>query len=298
MDAHLQQSSNRLRFLLLGAGAVVGLVLAATELIGRVGLQTTELPSDVVARVGSADIKVERYRAVVDDLAADRRNALETDNRDLALQRLIDEELLVQQGVQMGLVESLPEVRKALVNAVIAQTVAEAEAVKPGEGELRELYASDPGFFTGTARYRVAWLRGSGTASSDMVSADEAVKLLLSGSDPDQAAAITGLERSEELPDALLPLSKLRDYLGPELADAVSVLSAGAATTPRVADGRVHVVYLVDYQAPTLPEFESVRPLVEAEFTRRRGDEALRRQLKGLRREYEIVVDPDNLARP
>jgi len=293
-----QQNSQRMRFLLLGTGAIVGLVLAATELAGRAGTQTTELPGDLIARVGGKGITAGRYQAVLQDLESDRRGASEADNRDLALQRLIDEELLVQQGVRMGLVESLPEIRKALATAVIAQTVAEAEAVKPGESDLRELYASDPEFFTRNARYRVAWLVGSTAASSDLRDAHEARKLLLSGSNPDQVAALTGLERFGELPEAFLPLNKLKDYLGPELAEAVSRLSVGTATEPLVADGRVHVVYLTDYQPPTLPAFESARPLVEAEFTRRRGDEALRRQLEELRREHEITIDTGKLAEP
>jgi hypothetical protein len=298
MGAPFDQNSNRVRVLLLGAGAAIGLALAATKLVGRAGPHTTELPDNVVARVGSSVITLERYRAVLEDLDADRRNALGMGNRDLALQRLIDEELLVQQGVQMGLVESLPEVRKALVNAVIAQTVAEAEAVKPSEKELHELYSSDPGFFTGTARYRLIWLRSSATTAADVARAREARKMLLSGTDPDRVTAETGLEPFEGLPDALLPLSKLRDYLGPELVDAVSKVSAGGATGPMVVDGRVHVVHLVDYRPPTVLPFDSARPLVEAEFTRRRGDDALRSQLDELRRDYEIVVDSEKLASP
>lgn len=287
--------SGRTRIALLAAGALLGLLWAAAELVGRADRRSVGLPDGVVARVGGRDISVGRYQAVLGDLASDRRNALTTEDRAFALQRLIDEELLVLEGFRTGLAESLPEVRKALATAVIAQTVAEAEAVRPSERQLRELYDSDSAFFTRVAQYRVVWLRGPVAADHGGASVAEAAAQLRAGADAESVASALGLERARELPDAPLSQSRLRDFLGPELANAVSSLEPGMAAGPLQAGDGTHVLYLADYLPPELPPFERIESLVEAEFTRRQGDAAVQRQLERLRRENEIIVDSGKL---
>lgn len=288
MRAELSNVSGRVRLVLLSLGALLGLLLAARDLVDRANLASAGLPEDVVARVGERNISLDRFQSVLADLSADRRDPLTASDRDFALQRLVDEELLLRQGIEMGLVESLPEVRKAVVSAVIAQTVAEAEAVQPTEKQLRALYAADSGFFTSAARYRVVWLRGIGPVES--AAARLASTQLNAGMAADSVAAATGLERVAELADVPMPLAKLRDYLGPTLARAVTQLTPGTATQPLTSDGRVHVLFLVEARPVQLPPFDDIRPLVEAEFTRRQGDAALQRHLERLRRENEIII--------
>jgi parvulin-like peptidyl-prolyl isomerase len=295
MKPSAQDRGGRIRIALLAAGALLGLLWAASELVERADRRTAGLPDGVVARVGGRDIHLSRYQAVLGDLAADRRNALTAEDRAFALQRLVDEELLVLEGLRAGLAESLPEVRKALAAAVIAQTVAEAEAVKPSERQLRELYDSDAAFFTRTAQYRVVWLRGPVTAVRDTAPVVEAAAQLKAGADAESVASALGLERARELPDAPLPRSRLQDFLGAELANAVSSLEPGMAAGPLQAGDETHVLYLAGYLPPELPPFERIESLVEAEFTRRQGDAAVQRQLERLRRENEIIVDPGKL---
>lgn len=295
MNPPARDPGGRMRLMLLAGGAVLGLLAAASELVGRAGQQTAALPRDVVARVGGRDISIARYQAVLDDLAADRRAALTPADKSFALQRLIDEELLVLRGLQMGLAESLPEVRKAVATAVIAQTVAEAEAVKPGEEDLRELYRADAAFFARTARYRVVWLRGPAASAGDAGRMAEVEAQLRAGTGPGAVAAALGFEWARELPDALIPFTKLQDYLGPGLAQAVAELEPGTAAGPLLDADRVHVLYLEGYLPPELPPFELIESLVEAEFTRRQGDAAVQSQLERLRREFEVTVDHGKL---
>lgn len=292
-----QETGGRMRLILLLCGAAVGLLAAAVELVGG-GHRTTSLPDQVIARVGERDITLDRYLAVLGDLGADRGGPLSQADREFALQRLIDEELLLLHGMQMGLAESLPEVRKAVVVAVIAQAVAEAEAVSPGERQLRELYETDPAFFSRAARYRVIWLRGPVAAADESTEARQAVARLQSGAAAEALGATMGFERVRELPHALMPLAKMQDYLGSGLALAAAALDPGKAAGPIFDNGAAHILFLTESVPPELPPFDRIRPLVEAEFTRRQGDAALQRQLDRLRQENEIVVDTARLARP
>jgi len=291
------KDGQRLRLFLLAAGAGAGLLAAGAQLVSGTA-DDAVLPPDVVARVGGREIAADRLQQALADLAADRRGPLTTEDRAFVLQRLVDEELLLLHGLRAGLTDSLPEVRKALVAGVIAQTVAEAEAAPVTEEELRQLYRSEQAYFSQAARYRVRWLRTAGESPEDARRARQAADLLRQGGAPAAAAAASGLEYVDDLADAPLPLAKLRDYLGAELAAAVTALAPGAATEPLPADGRLHVLHLVDRQPARPIPFDLARDMVLAEHLRRLGDQALGRQLQRLREEYEVVTPPGGPGRP
>ncbi len=112
------------------------------------------------------------------------------------------------------------------------------------------------------------------------------------GSDTPVEAVIssTGLEPQTLLPDELLPLTKLSDYLGPKLTQQIPALEHGEYSRPVEAEGSIHILHLLESQGVELPPFEQARPAVEAEFLRRTGDDALRQYLAWLRKRTEIVV--------
>ena len=209
-----------------------------------------------------------------------------------------DEELLILRGMELGLAESSPEIRKAIAASVIAQVVAEAEARPPAEEDLRRLYESDPGFFTSSARYRLQWLRLRGSDELARHSAAQVYQALSTGVPVEELMISTGLERLALLPDALLPLSKIRDYLGSELARRVPDMAPGDFSEPMAANGDFHILFLAQHEAGVLPDFEQARPLLEAEYLRREGDKALRRYLAWLRQRAEIIVDQEKVNPP
>jgi len=292
------ENKGRMRVVLLALGASGGLIMAASGLIERWSLSPAELPADAIARVGGRIIPKERYLQVLNDLAADRSAPLSEDDRQFVIDRLVDEELLIQRGVDLGLAESSPEIRKAMVAAVIAQLVTEAEANSPDEEALRHLYESDPDFFTSTARYRLRWLRLQASDQAARHKAEGAYRQLSTGVELEEVRRSTGLEPVPILPDALLPLSKIRDYLGPALAGQVPMLKRGVFSRPIEDNGDLHILQLLDYRPEVLPSFEQARPVLEVEYLRRAGDEALRQYLKRLRQQSEVVVVRDKVNQP
>ena len=114
-------TGTKYRLPLLIAGAVTGLLIAAAGLVENRNIQKSDpLPAGNIARVGDTLIPIGRYRALLDDLSADKRNALTEEDREFALDRLIDEELLIQRGLELGLASNAPAVRKALASMTIA----------------------------------------------------------------------------------------------------------------------------------------------------------------------------------
>lgn len=290
--------TSRARVALLALGACVGLIMAASGLVERWSPSPGELPIGAIARVGGKIITQERYLQLLNDLATDQRAPLSAADRQFVFDRLIDEELLIQRGIELGLADSSAQIRKALAAAVIGQLTAEAEASLPDEEALRRLYGSDPEFFTSTARFRLRWLRLPASDYAAQHKAEEAYRQLSNGVVLAEVTQSTGLEPVPILPDALLPLSKIRDYLGPALAGQVSLLKRGVFSKPIEDNGDLHILQLLEYRPEVLPPFEEARPVLEAEYLRRAGDEALRQYLKWLRLRSEVIVVREQVNQP
>ncbi len=283
---------------LLALGALTGLVIAATGLVDRWSGPGSNpggsLPGFAVARVGETYIPRSRYVQLLSDMETDKRTPLSAADRQFVLERLIDEELLILRGMELGLPESSPPIRKAIAAAVIAQVATESDATPPGEDALRQLYESDPEFFAATARYKVRWWRlplsGDGSGIKARLAA---AHLDMPVAASEEVERLTGLKRELILPEQMLPLSKVADYLGPDLAQRVAQLEPGHYSAPIEVNGSMNILLVVDRQAGALPAFEQLRPVLEAEYTRRAGEQALRDYLAWLRERTPVTLDPE-----
>ena len=279
-------ASRRGRLLLI-AGAGLGLALAAYGTFAPGDGRSGPGPGEV-ARVNATPItRLELERALA-RVAADTRGPVSDGERRRVLERLIDEELLVQRGVALGLVASDPTVRKALATAVIASVVADASAAAPTDAELAEFYAANRAYFAVPGRVRVArvFVR-AGDGADARVAATLAA--LDAGIAPDDVAREFGDATPLALPDALLPETKLRELLGPTEAAVALALEPGAHSAAVVGDGGRSILVSLERAPGTSPELEAVRPQVEAEWSRRAGERALAAYVAALRRDAEIL---------
>src|SRR6266446_3398750 len=135
-------ASSRLGPLLLALGALSGIAVAASGLL-RNGLDNrSALPSGAVARINGQIIRVADYERVVAGLADDRRDGIDDAQRRRVLDRLIDEELLIQRGLELGFARQDRKVRADLTAAVIASVLTEHEDLQPADAELQAFYDS------------------------------------------------------------------------------------------------------------------------------------------------------------
>jgi hypothetical protein len=285
--------NNRTRLVLLAVGAASGLIMASTGLLSKNTNTQSTLPDHLIARVGNQDIPKERYQQLIKELAADKKSPLDAQDRQFVLDRLIDEELLILRGIELGLSTSSPEIRKTIAASVISQVATEAGAMLPQEDALLQLYQSDPEYFAKTGRYQLKWWRLPGTDAGALSKARSAYEELKQGKAIDAAMAAAGFRAETILPNDLLPLSKISDYLGPELSQQIAQMQTGSWSDPLVSNGDYHLLYLLDHQLGEVPEFEAIRPLVESEYLRRAGDRALRDYLGWLRTRSQIQLRPE-----
>jgi parvulin-like peptidyl-prolyl isomerase len=280
---------------LLGLGALLGLLATAGGLMleDRAG---AGLPSDVVAMVNGQALRAEQYERALAALASDRREPLGDTERRHVLDRLIEEELLVQRGLELGLARHDRQVRGDIVSAVIQSVVAQTEGYEPEAGELEAFYRENADYFARTPRLAVRQLlvRGPPRRSAEEARsrADQASHRLRAGATFAEVRGALGDDPIAPVPLDPLPYQKLREYLGPTASRIASELSPGEASDPIPSGTGWQVVVLVDRDAGFVPSLESVEKEVRAEVRRRAGDEALRDYLDELRDRAELVVTP------
>ena len=275
---------------LLLVAAAVGLSLAIADILIDRPSGVDWPDDDAVARVGDAKIPMRRYEELLSDLAADSREPLSAEDRRFALQRLIDEELLILRAEELEVQRHVAAVRKAMANAILAQIVSESSAEPPTDEALMQLYRTEAEFFAQSARYTVRWYRLDGLGEDEVETATEIGRqLAASAISADFAGRV---ERVADLPLAPLPESSLSNHLGATLTEAAVVLEPGGFSDPVFVRGRWHVVELVEAAPRSLGSFEELRPLLLAELRKRDSDRALRDYLEWLRGRTEIEVRP------
>lgn len=276
---------------LLALGATVGLGLAVASLLAAPG-SDDELPHGAVARVDGVPIRTESYVRLVAALASDRRTPLTDDDRRRVLDRLVDEELLVQYAVDLGLVKTDRRVRGDLVTAVLAALNAATDTYEPDAAQIAAFYADNRAYFALPARVRVHRVFVAHGEDSDAARerARTAAERLRAGQSVAAVREALGDEVLAPVPDAPLPPAKLREYLGPSALQAALALTPGEVGDPVETPQGFHVLVLIDRTDATAPPLADVRLLVVSEMKRREGDRRLRQRLDDLREEADVVT--------
>jgi parvulin-like peptidyl-prolyl isomerase len=277
--------------IVLGVGAVAGVLLAAA---GALVPTAADLSGDVVARVNGKAITAQDVDFALGRLSGDGPATVIPEKRVTALQWLIDQELLIQRGVEIGLLDSDLTVRKAIAGAMIDTVVAAVLAQEPSEEELRAFYTSHAAVFAVPARAHVQHISctGNGDPNRARGQAEQASAALAHGMSFPEARERYGDEDYVPLPDTLLPLGALRRLLGPTLTDAALTMQAGDVSPPLRSPAGYHILRLVELQPEQIRPYEAVRQEVQAEYFRRGRDEALQHYLDDLRRKATIVRAP------
>jgi len=281
---------------LLAIGAGAGVALAATGLVASSVTRGRGLPPGAVARVNGALVRGDDYARSLDALERDRRAGREPADRRLVLDRLIDEELLVQRGLELGLARQDARVRRDLTAAVIDAVVTEHEDGTPSDAELEAFYQRERDFFARPGRLRVRQLWCRADTAADAPSAEAraraAAASLRAGEDFAGVRTRLGDPEIAPLPDALLSPAKLLDHLGPTALRAALELEAGAVSDPVRSATGYHVLQVVEREAEWVPPREEIADEVVAEYRRRRGERALRAYLDGLRARADVETAP------
>ena len=282
-----ESSPNKIRLLLLGAA--LGAAMAATGI-----LAPTE-PEDpgVLASIDGERLLKSDYLAFLNQMSEERREPLSTGDRRRILDRLIEEKLLINRGMELGLPWEDSAVRKAIARAMIDTVVLEAEANVPTDTELETFYTDNLAYFRPEPRLRVQRLQFRGDAA--LQRAQTALNSLDAGDNWQEIEQQLADAPLPPVPSNLLPSSRLVGYLGDKQLEVLLGMKPGEHSEPIEGTGSVSILRLLGREeSPDLP-LEKIRERVVAEYQRRASDEALRDYLDELRASAHIVIDQEFL---
>lgn len=280
--------------LLLGFGAALGLAFATTDLLSIE--RTPTIPAGAVASVNGTPIREEDYARAVSALASDRRSPLEDADRSHVLDRLIDEELLVQRGLDLGLAKRDRRVRADIVAAMLDAVTSEAKTTEPDDEEVAAFFETERDYFARPGRVHARRIVVQASSTRPDAEARQraltASKRLRAGDDFIVVRRELGDAEVAALPDMALPAVKLREYVGPTATRALLASAAGEVSDPIRSAGGYQVLVLVERTDPEVPPLGEIAPEVRAEMRRRAADEALRSYLDELRRSGDVRRNP------
>ncbi|PHS21791.1 MAG: hypothetical protein COA85_12515 [Robiginitomaculum sp.] len=277
------------RLLFLG-GIIGGLALASLAALTGGNTTNTALPPGAVARVNEAVILRADLVRALNAVSAGKRNLLTAEDKAVIMQRLIEQELLVQRALNRGLAEEDPTLRNALVRAVTKDVVTRSRAKPVSPARLRDYYFQNKARFARPERFYVqAIFLPKKQAATQMAQFDRALK---EGPTPDDLRQRFG-GQTPPVPQGLLPIQKLKDYVGPAPIAALKILSTGQWSPWIEEKSGYWRLYLVNRTRTRIPELSSIRDQVEAAYLDERDDTALRRYIDRLKRKARIELSTD-----
>lgn len=281
--------------ILLLLGMLGGAALTALGIVRESSVAAVALPGDTVAVVNGQPVSRASFDTAVALVERDRGSALTADEKGRILDRLVDEELLVQHGLELGLVRSDRKLRGDLVAGVIEAAAAQGGSAEPSAENLAAFFESNRAMFTLPPALRVAQVFVAIGPRSDAEAAARAwaaARRLRAGEDVASVRRDLGDPPAVEVPGAFQPASRLQETLGPSASVVAMGMKPGEVSDPlRIEDG-YRVLVVVERGVAATPSFEARREDVLAEYRRRRGEGALREALHAWRRHGDVKLAP------
>ncbi len=270
---------------ILGSGLIIGIFLAALTIVEKNNLSDQNWAAKIEDRL----IPFERYEMQLEGLANDKKSPLTKKDKEYVLERMIEEELLIKRAIDLGMLENNPMARGTIVQQMIKNIISEGSRIEPEEKELIEFFEENIGFFTKANRLRVRQIYFSQDDFGDKVlkEAEDAFTRLLKGETFDQIA-LSGSNSALKVPDTLMNLSKVREYIGPSLMREAQLLKPGQFSEPKKVSSGYKIIYLVDREDAAQPEYSDIRSSVLSEFSKRKDDQSLRTYLDNLKKWYDV----------
>jgi hypothetical protein len=200
------------------------------------------------------------------------------------LERMIDEELLIQRAIDLGMLEHDSEIRSIIIQKMISSIIAETNNLRFSKQDLQEFFYENKGFFTPSPKLHLLKLSFS---SINNDKAQLARDFLLAGN----LLAAKELAEPEviKLPNTLLPAIKVREYIGPFLTQEALKLEEGEVSDLINLDDQIHLLIVVGKLIQTAPTFDELYEEIESEFIRSKGEEMLDKYLSDLRNWYDVI---------
>ena len=255
----------------------IALILSLRSVI----LDTDFVFSDAVARVGTQEISRDRYNEILNLVDENNVNEISSNKKALIRERLIDEELLLQKAIELGLIRKDSILKNNIVQVMLDYIVSSNQEPDPTNQELNEFFEKNLGLFSGTTSFKLKVF----SFVRDTTKAEIAYQSLKKGS---LKQAESSSEELIILPQTFLSLQKIRDYLGPSILPTIKNLKKGEFTEIIEINNMSVIILCLDTFTESVPKFENIKNQVKGRYIKERDDRLVREYLKELREMYEV----------
>ena len=276
---------NRFYSLVLFAGILIGALMAAYSVIEKSNISDYKW----AAKIEDTSIPMEKYLTQLDGLSKDKRSPLTQKDKEYVLERMIEEELLIKRAIDLGMLNDNPMARGTIVQQMIKAIIAENARYEISDSELESFCQENSGFFTKSSRLRIQQIYFSNEQLKDdsLIVAKKAYDLLKRGDDFESVSKL-GSPSALKIPNSLMTLSKVREYIGPSLMNLARELEINSFTSPIEVSGGYKIIYLIDKEMASPPKFNDIKTSVSSEFLKRKDDQSLRSYLENLKNWYDV----------
>lgn len=238
----------------LFSGVALGVALSLPSVLNENSMQENQKAG--IAKVNGQSILYDDYNRLLITLSVEKRSEIDSKQKEFLLQRLIDQELLIQRAIELGVAERDTMVRNAIVLAMLNFIEKKTQQEPPPDEVLKKFYHDNPDFFAASVQYRVQ---------------DETGKV--------------------PVPDKLLPKFKLLQYIGPAGLKVIDELAVGAASDVVMVNQHPVRLRVLEKKLYRLQPFNEIKPTVHREYLRRQSEQSLRDYLQWLRDRASIKFD-------
>ena len=275
--------SNQSKLLLLAS--IIGTFLAIYSIM-ETNKNFSSLPDNIIATVNDKIIPSDKYQTIINLIQNDKRDELTKADREMALDRIIEEELLVQYAYKNGFLEADDLLRKSIVRSVVDSIVEQALSVVPAEQDLLKFYETNRQTFAIDEKYRVVIL-----SSKNQSDIDEGKVIWQSNYDLTLLRQTFKSIDRLDIPTGFISKIRLGTLIGPLLRDKVLSLQVGETSQTLKTIYGYSIVTLVDKKDRVIPEFKEISEIVLQEYKRQQREEILEELLKDLKRQSDIKIN-------
>ena len=273
------------------SGSVMRIVLALMGLIlvvvgSNTHFQLTNYPPDTLVTVNGYPITQSAFRNAEKRIQPNSSDPMNPDDREVLLQRLIDDELMLQHAEDLGIFTTDPGIRKLLVRSSVNSIIEDSRSEPISDEQLRTFYEDHKSVFQRPSRIG---LKVASFLNPEM--AKDTREIIKKEVPFEVAIAETKTGGLINIPSSLIPEHVLRRYLGSKLTAVALSLSENQISSPITIDEFTYLIYVLAKEPEQQLSFDDSRLQVKSEYRSRHRQNALTNALTRLRKHADIRVD-------
>lgn len=293
--------SVRRSMLMLAAGALIGLTIAGYGLFTAKGTRSRGVPPEAVALVNQRPILRSDFMAQTQAQFNLPFAQATHGERHQVLEDMINEELVMQRGLEIDLPSYDPDVRNALVAGVELEVTADVLARQPTPGELRAYYEEHKDRYSseGVMQLRDLVVQHAPARPADLKTARQAIAALRAGDAP--AAVINRFHLADSgrfMEGGHVDTGDIFQFAVRAKTDAATyaailALEDGQVSDPIALPDGVHLVLMLKHRHPVAQSFEQAADRVWTDLKAAAQARVVAANIAYLRSRADILVAPD-----